>query len=381
MRSFHSRSILCSRICNQTRTQRPALTHEEYPSRFLRRLALVCACGPRLRALSRGSCPQHRILCALAPRSSILALWVGSNRYRRQCNRAPVDEDVDWSFRRIGSVLAGVADHLLYCGLYTWRHVQSAQGVPGRVVLATGLSALIGGQVIASLWHHGHFLRVAVYFWIAATAGALLSRVAICLFHLYVRPHLRRDRNAVIVGGGPRAARIRDELRVHPEWDYKVLGFVDSAAREIPGVSEPLLGRIGDLEEILMKQVVDEVIITLPAKSQYAAIERAISICERVGVQVQYCEDLFETSRLGRCYRERYDNRKLILKMVHDDYRHRIKRALDVLGSTFGLIVCAPLFLVVAILIKCYKQRAGLLCAGALRPRQAHLPHITSSAP
>jgi exopolysaccharide biosynthesis polyprenyl glycosylphosphotransferase len=243
-----------------------------------------------------------------------------------------------------------------YCGLYTWRHVQSAQGVAGRVVLAAGLSAVVSGQVIASMWHHGHFLRMAVYFWIAASGGALLSRVAICLFHLYVRPHLRRDRNAVIVGGGTRAGKIRDELRVHPEWDYKVLGFVDSAAREVPGSSEPFLGRISDLEEILMRQVVDEVIITLPVKSQYGAIERAISICERVGVQVQYCDDLFDASRLGRCYRERYDNRKLILKMVHDDYRHSIKRALDVVGSLCGLIVCAPLFLLVAILIKCTSE-------------------------
>jgi exopolysaccharide biosynthesis polyprenyl glycosylphosphotransferase len=243
-----------------------------------------------------------------------------------------------------------------YCGLYTWRHVQSAQGVPGRVLLATGLSALLSGQVIASMWHHGHFLRVAGYFWIAATGGALLSRVAVCLFHLYVRPHLRRDRNAVIVGGGMRAAKLRDELRVHPEWDYKVLGFVDSAAREVPGASEPFLGRISDLEEILMRQVVDEVIITLPVKSQYGAIERAISICERVGVQVQYCDDLFDVSRLGHCYRERYDNGKLILKMVHDDYRHSIKRALDVVGSLCGLIVLAPLLLLVAILIKCTSE-------------------------
>ena len=38
-----------------------------------------------------------------------------------------------------------------------------------------------------------------------------------------------------------------------------------------------------------MRQAVDEVIIALPVKSHYAAIERTIGICERVGVQVQYC--------------------------------------------------------------------------------------------
>lgn len=240
-----------------------------------------------------------------------------------------------------------------YCGLYTWQHVQSANGLPARVALATGLCALVSAQVVATMWHHGHFLRNAVSFWIAAMGGALLSRVAIGLVQLYVRPLLRRNKNAVIVGGGPRAARIRKELSAHPEWDYKFLGFIDPFARTIPGSSDPLLGRISDLEEILFRQAVDEVIIALPAKSQYGAIERTIDICERVGVQVQYCDDLFEGAHSRRCYREASDHRKLIFKMVHDDYRVHIKRALDITLALFGLILCMPLFAIVAVLIKC----------------------------
>jgi exopolysaccharide biosynthesis polyprenyl glycosylphosphotransferase len=239
-----------------------------------------------------------------------------------------------------------------YCGLYTWQHVQSSSGVPGRVALASALSALVAGEVVSTLWHHGHFLRVAVFFWIVATAGALLSRVAVCLFHLYVRPRFRQQKYAVIVGGGSRAARFLEELRQHPEWDYRFLGYVDSTASAIPGHSWPLLGRINDLEEILLKQVVDEVVVALPLRTQYAAIDRTIAICGRVGVQVQYCEDLFDAPRSGICYREQYDSRKVVLKMVQDDYRHRIKRALDIAGSAFGLLLCAPLFLAVAILIK-----------------------------
>jgi exopolysaccharide biosynthesis polyprenyl glycosylphosphotransferase len=42
----------------------------------------------------------------------------------------------------------------------------------------------------------------------------------------------------------------------------------------------------------------------------------------------------------------------VILKMVQEDYRHRIKRAIDLCGAATGLIILAPLFLVVALLIK-----------------------------
>ena len=79
-----------------------------------------------------------------------------------------------------------------YCGLYTWQHVQSAKGVPWRVAVATGISALVAGQVVGSFWHHGYRARVAAYFWVFATCSALLSRVAIGLFQLHVRPYLRR---------------------------------------------------------------------------------------------------------------------------------------------------------------------------------------------
>lgn len=241
-----------------------------------------------------------------------------------------------------------------YCGLYTWKHVQSAREVPGRVVLATVLAALVAGQAISIVWHHGHVMRETVLFWLIATAGTLLVRIVLGLFSLYLRPHLRQPKDAVIVGGPSRAFRIAQELKSHPEWNYKILGRVDSSASPSPEGGAGWIGRIGDLEDILMKQVVDEVVIALSAKSQYAAIERVISICERVGVQVQYCDELFfDESRRSRCYRERYDDRKVILKMVENDYRHRIKRAVDIVGALAGLVLCGPLFLIVAILIKC----------------------------
>jgi|HubBroStandDraft_5_1064220.scaffolds.fasta_scaffold02496_2 exopolysaccharide biosynthesis polyprenyl glycosylphosphotransferase len=239
-----------------------------------------------------------------------------------------------------------------YCGLYTWQHNQSAPGVLGRVVLATSLSACVAGDVIASQWHHGHFVEITLYAWIAAAFWALMSRVAIGLFHLYVRPLFRRTRHVVMIGSGPSALRVHKELKSHPEWDYRVIGFVDSAPIENNGMFGPLLGRVGDLEEILMRQVVDEVIVTLPVKSHYSAIERIIAVCERVGVQVQYPEDLFDVSWSNHCHRADRDQQKVILKMVREDYRHRIKRGLDIGGAAFGLILCIPLFVVVAILIK-----------------------------
>lgn len=239
-----------------------------------------------------------------------------------------------------------------YCGLYSWQHLETIQGVTGRVLLATGVCALVAAQVIASQWHHGHFVRVLIYAWIASSICALLSRAAIGVFSAYVRPYLRQSRNAVVVGGGENAARVSHELNAHAEWKYNILGVVDSVPAELDGGSIPVLGKISDLEAILMRQVVDEVIITLPVKSQYSTIERVIAVCERVGVQVQYPEDLFDVSWSSHCHRADHDRSKVILRMVPEDYRHRIKRAVDIMGALFGLVVLAPIFLIVAIVIK-----------------------------
>jgi exopolysaccharide biosynthesis polyprenyl glycosylphosphotransferase len=239
-----------------------------------------------------------------------------------------------------------------YCGLYAWQHGRSPEGIAGRLTLTTGICAVIAGSVVAAFWHHSHFWHNTLIFWSAANCGAILWRLAIAAFQLHVRPHFRRTRNVIIVGGGTRAERIHKELMSHPEWSYKLLGFVDSRPFTTTDVTSRRLGSINDLEEILMRQVVDEVVITLSMRSQYAAIERVIDICERAGVQLQYCADVFETSIVKQVYSEDHGHRRVVLKMVHDDYRRHLKRALDITGALFGIILLAPLFLIVAILIK-----------------------------
>ena len=61
-------------------------------------------------------------------------------------------------------------------------------------------------------------------------------------------------------------------------------------------IRERMLGTLDDLEALLAGNAVDQVLITLPVKSCYDAIQQAISTCERVGVEVQYLSDVFSVS-------------------------------------------------------------------------------------
>lgn len=101
-----------------------------------------------------------------------------------------------------------------------------------------------------------------------------------------------------------------------------------------------------------MRQAVDEVVIALSARTQYVEIERVITICERIGVQVRYSEDLFETVRARRQYGKDPHYPSVVLTMVHDDYRKHLKRVIDLIGAGCGLLLLSPLLLVVGMLIK-----------------------------
>ena len=101
-----------------------------------------------------------------------------------------------------------------------------------------------------------------------------------------------------------------------------------------------------------MRTVVDEVVIALPIKSHYSEIQRTIEECERAGVQSRYSPDLFP-ARLARPRFETPDGQPAVaMKVVSDDYRLVVKRAIDIMGAVVGLVLLAPLFAIIAIAVK-----------------------------
>ncbi len=215
-----------------------------------------------------------------------------------------------------------------------------------RVTTCTGIASMV-------LWvrHPGRITSETVLtFWSVALLLLLLSRVMFAGFCTFVRPAFRRDRKIIIVGAGWRGQKLAQELDRHPRWRYRLLGFVDSEPSQ--PLSGPLLGSTQDLGALLMRQVVDEVIITLPVKSKYDEIQTAIEACERVGVQSKYSTDLFSTQVTKRRSVEDSDASSVVLHMVHNDHHHILKRTFDLAAAVLGLVLLSPLLLLVALAIK-----------------------------
>ncbi len=216
-----------------------------------------------------------------------------------------------------------------------------------------GLRAAACTAVTLLVFRIGHperfSFRTMLVFWVCTFLVFLAARLLFLVHAEHVAPSFRRDRKVIVVGTGWRARQIADEITSHAKWHYELLGFVDNDPQS---ESDLILGGISCLDSILMQTPVDEVIIALPVKSCYDDIQAAIRACERSGVQSSYSTDIFETTITKRRSMEESNPSSVVLHMVHNDRRLHLKRALDIVGAAFGLIVLSPILLLVAIAVK-----------------------------
>ena len=193
--------------------------------------------------------------------------------------------------------------------------------------------------------------------------GALIFFVGSVLFTLAVRApvwwiaaataRVKLPRRILIVGSGPRALRLSQEIHAGTEQPMELIGFVDSEAHaSSAGIDAPRLGTLEQLEEILMHHVVDEVLIALPIKSCYAGIQDAIGVCERVGVESKYLADAFRCSLARPRFEQNSSLPFVAMKVVHDDYRVLVKRAVDCVAALAGLVALSPVLLAIALAVK-----------------------------
>jgi exopolysaccharide biosynthesis polyprenyl glycosylphosphotransferase len=223
-----------------------------------------------------------------------------------------------------------------------------------RVTQACAITTFFG-LIFPITSHTGAFNRmVLVYFLPAAIVACLSGRLIARALADRLSNAFSAPRDLVIVGSGPRAAGLYEHVRTANHAEARVLGFIDSPNGHVvpPSISSQMLGTLDDLERILMKQPIDEVLIALPAKSCYDQIQSAIQTCERVGVHAKYLSDVFELSLARPEFLPDEQAPLMSLKVVRDDYRLAIKRGIDIVGALTGLLVFGPLMLVVAAAIK-----------------------------
>jgi exopolysaccharide biosynthesis polyprenyl glycosylphosphotransferase len=253
-------------------------------------------------------------------------------------------------------VLAGFAfiwqELFFILGLYDPAVPTTRRSEVPAVVAATLLGTLLA-LVVRPFSAAGELtMSATLLMWPMAAALTVGGRAAL---HLVLRttPPTRVRRRVLIVGSGPRAVHLYNHLCVSPDADAELVGFVDANGHAIADEARGrMLGSLEDLEQLLMQHVIDEVLIALPTKSRYSEIQWTIEVCERVGIEAKYLADVFRCTLAGTRYDDSEHGPFVSVKVVTDDRRWVVKRAIDFAGALFGLLVLSPVLLLIAAGVK-----------------------------
>jgi lipopolysaccharide/colanic/teichoic acid biosynthesis glycosyltransferase len=177
-------------------------------------------------------------------------------------------------------------------------------------------------------------------------------RVLVCSHHR--RWHVVEPERVIIVGSGRRASKAWRELRIQHHRTKRLVGFVDDRHPDSmpPDISSRLIGSVDDLPGYLLRNIVDEVIIATPMRSCYELAQRAVSIAEAAGVRVVCLNDVFTLAQEKDRYRRAPMFVELVPKSRSRETAEVAKRVLDVLGAAAGILVLAPVFLLIGLGIK-----------------------------
>jgi exopolysaccharide biosynthesis polyprenyl glycosylphosphotransferase len=248
--------------------------------------------------------------------------------------------ELPWSYLPIFAVLVmlfGFGQGIYKC---------AGDPYPAGTVVALALStALASGLVFVSSWG-GMRLLTASGIFVSSFAALVLSR----WLRRLVWKQRRRDtesRKILIIGGGAVARSIARALRNDPQQRATVCGFVDD---ELP-LSPAVLGRIDDLDWIARAEFVDEVILALPG--QAAQTRKAAETALRNHLDIRAVPDLPPGPWLDSGID--HIGEVPVVTLHHEPSPSAalfLKRLLDIVGATFGLVVASPLLAITALLIR-----------------------------
>jgi len=222
----------------------------------------------------------------------------------------------------------------------------------GRAVLISSVLLLVASNV--GSWPTINVRTVAMF--------GVVSFALIGAGRFFLRLNLRRLRRRghnvktlLLVGGGARGRRFAAQINLRQDLGYRVLGYVDSdsayAADDIEGA--PWMGTIEELPQILANEVIDEVAIALPIKSQYSQIEAAVMMLEEQGITTHLVSDLFP-QKLARSQPTDFNGVPVV--SLHSaplfSWYTEAKRIFDFVSAALLLVVAGPALILVALIIK-----------------------------
>jgi exopolysaccharide biosynthesis polyprenyl glycosylphosphotransferase len=251
----------------------------------------------------------------------------------------------------IGSTLAGLwllnAHDLYLARISTIRSVELSR--VSRSVFMLGCANYVGRSLAGIRWQQRDIV-----------VGMAITMVLMFLGRGAYRAWLttnRRDgrylRDVLLVGACPETGEILDVLEDHPEAGYRVVGVIGNRDQAVAcGFGQLWCGSTPDLAEAMQGRRASGVIIATSAmeSDELSDLVRTLQ-AQRVHIQLSNGVKGTDFRRM-RATPIAYEPFYYIESPVLARGQDLAKRALDLVLASFGVIVSAPLFAMVAVIIK-----------------------------
>ncbi len=241
-------------------------------------------------------------------------------------------------------------------GLYVRPQVGTFGDKVPRLVRACLWGIVLALALASALRTEPPFSRIATalsFFTICALV--LLERFILFRLELHFARHREEVNRVLVIGTNAVAAQIRRALKREPRLRSRVVGFLRTSAgpphKDLP--ADLIRGTLKDFEELIEKGEADQVVLADTGLSHESMAE-VILCCEKNLVSFRMVPDLFGIL-----------TSKVEVQLVGDipllgmpkwplDYfwNRVLKRAEDIVGSSIGLLLSAPVVAVAAVLIK-----------------------------
>jgi exopolysaccharide biosynthesis polyprenyl glycosylphosphotransferase len=253
-----------------------------------------------------------------------------------------------------------LAWHIIFsfCGLYESRRLSAWHAELVDVIKATTLSSVLLAVLAAS--HRITMITPSFLasFWLVSSLLLTASRLVLRPLLASLRRRGRNLRYVLVLGTNSRAIDFARKIEAIPELGYRILGFVDDDWHGMPDFQQTgfsLVSAYRDLPEFLRRNVVDEVAMYLPFGAFYEASCQAAALCEQHGITLRFDGDIFGLKK-SRSTDDEFDGHHYVATSAgaYDWWSLAVKRLLDITFSLILLILLAPVFVVVAVLIQLY---------------------------
>ena len=238
--------------------------------------------------------------------------------------------------------------------LYTPKRVQGRR-LEAANIFSANMIGLLVFMFVLYLINEPNFSRSMIFMFIGINyIFTVIERNLIRLVLMDIRRRGMNQKHLILVGYSRAAEEFIDRIVQNPQWGYKINGILDdtvAVGTEYKKIR--VIGTTSQLERILGRNNLDEIAITL-GLNEYYKLQQIVAACEKSGVHTKFIPDYMNIIPT-----KPYTEDLLGLPVINirhvpltNTFNMMIKRAMDIVGSLFCIILFSPVMLAAAVMIK-----------------------------